>query len=192
MTITFHVMLHYTFHCSEERHDSSLPMSPLKWHLNWGGHVKPPYFLLLLKIMLERRVNYLTGANASMCDHHGSVPDTTKVSHGSEIQRMLYQRSHGKKGDTICRLCDGEVIPCHQERWTPLITPLSPPPTTIGAYLLQPWLMKTINISNYHPKSVLNTAAIDLIDCLNYELLPIKLYKRLPCMVIDPAGFSPE
>lgn len=32
--------------------------------------------------------------------------------------------------------------------------------------------MNTINISNYRPKSALNTLHIDLIDCLSYELLP--------------------
>lgn len=48
------------------------------------------------------------------------------------------------------------------------------PSFLFGATLPRPWVMKTINISNYHPKSVLNTLPIDLIDCLSYELLPIE------------------
>lgn len=39
--------------------------------------------------------------------------------------------------------------------------------------------MKTINMSNYHPQSALNTATAGLMDCLNYDSLPIEVYKRL-------------
>lgn len=46
--------------------------------------------------------------------HIESTPDTTEVICGSEIQQILYQRrSHDQTSDTICGLCDGEVILCH-------------------------------------------------------------------------------
>lgn len=49
--------------------------------------------------------------------------------------------------------------------------------------------MKTINISNYRPKSALNTLPIDLIDRLSYKLLPIeRRVKRLYCGAIEPAS----
>lgn len=51
--------------------------------------------------------------------------------------------------------------------------------------------MKTINMSNYHPQSALNTATADLMDRLNYDSLPIEVYKRLSRVAIWPASLAP-
>lgn len=75
----------------------------------------------------------------------------------------------------ILSACDGRSFCVAQSDETPRsATEVPIQPLSLELPFPQPWLMKTINMSNYRPKSALNTLHIDVIDCLSYELFPIE------------------
>lgn len=131
------------------------------------------YFLLLLQIMSTLRANYFTEANVSKCNLLGSVPDTQRSFTGQRFSSFSINGGH-MDGDTICMRRGRSFRVPRSDETARSAAEVPIPPLALELSLPRPWVMKTINISNYHPKSALNPLPIDLIDCLSYELLPIE------------------